>query len=246
MPQFRHRPGAPGPDPAVQLDRALTLVNEGVDVGEEHVTVRAQLHRLGYDEVRQLAAKIRGDAEDSTWPSDRTLRRWGQEGRVPDAALAEAIRRADQVARLGGVDEAARQLGRSRSTVYRWRRGEKVGADTADRVSKRDTAERRSSAGIPVNSDGEVIQPGWLNASGDVEVKGTSTSDTYERHRNIYGIQLDLETTRALVEARENGDEQGALAAIEAYLSTDYAQCEGYGDDYGWHFQNLDSFDVSW
>jgi hypothetical protein len=243
MPQFRRRPDSPPPDPVVRRANSIGKVAKGVDVGHDHVSTKAQLDRLGKDKVRELA-----EALGRQPPSDRTIRRWKQHGRIPHADVAKAVERADTVGRLGGAKQAAQQVGRSPKTMDQWAKSpnREMRPDAADKLTQAATAERRAAAGIPVTDDGEVSEPGYLYAEGDVEVKGSSTSATYERERNLHSIRLDLDTTRALVEAREQGDNDAALAAVEEYLSTNYAKCDGYGDDFGWHFTALKSFEVHW
>ena len=41
-------------------------------------------------------------------------------------------------------------------------------------------------------------------------------------------------------------EEDAALAAIEEFLSTNHAVCDGYGDEFGWHWENLDGFEIRW
>lgn len=240
MPQFRRKPGQQRNPNAMRADM-LNSVHRGIDVGEEHVSVRAQIKRLGRDEVRKAA-----EAVGRKPPSDRTLRRWAKNNRIPHPELRELVRRADQVQRAGGDEAAAQKWGRSVRTIRSWKSNpnHSLRDDAQDKVAETDLATRRSAAGIP-NVNGRITKPATVTVSGDVWVKGTSSSPTYEAHRNV-DKTLDLETTERVVEARERGDEAAALAAIEEFLSTNHAVCDGYGDEFGWHWENLDSFEIRW
>lgn len=242
MPQFRRKPGQQRNANAVRADM-LSSVHQGIDVGEEHVTVRAQIKRLGKDEIRKAAASVGGE---EGWPSDRTLRRWAKNNRIPNGDLAELVTRADKVQRAGGDEAAAKKWGRSVRTVRAWKTtpDRELRDDAQEKVEETDLATRRSAAGIP-NVNGRISKAATVTVSGDVWVKGTSSSPTYEAHRNVEKT-LDMETTERVVEARERGDEAAALAAIEEFLSQNHAACEGYGDEFGWHWDNLDSFEIRW
>lgn len=240
MPQFRYKPGAQR-NPAAIRAANLDSVHRGIEVGEEHVTVRAQIQRVGRDEVRRLAR-----AAGRKPPADRTLRRWAKNDRIPNDGLGQLVRRADQVQRAGGEDAAARTWGRTVRTVRAWKTDpdRDLRDDAQDKVDQSDLATRRTAAGIP-NVNGQINRPATVRVSGDVWVKGTSSSPTYEAHRNV-DKTLDMDTTQRVVEARERGDEATALASIEEFLSQNHAACEGYGDEFGWHWDNLDSFDLRW
>lgn len=241
MVQFRKRPGQERDAAAVQQGM-LEHVRRGVDVGADYTTVRAQLRRLGKDTVRHAARAV-----GRRPPSDRTLRRWGRNDHIPHADLRTLLQRQDQVHAAGGVEAAAQRWGRSPKTVRDW-------LSTPSRDMRRDarqasaqtgTAARRSAAGIPVDAGGQPTRPATVVARGDVWVKGTSASATYEATRNVVK-PLDMDTTNRVLAAREAGDERAALQAIEEYLSSNHAQCDEYGDDAGWHFDNLAQFDLSW
>lgn len=244
MPQFTRRPGQER-DPAQRQADNLAAVRRGVDVGREHVSVKEQLDRLGRDEIRKIGQQIAPDKPG--WPSDRTLRRWAKDNRVPHADLAARIKRADQVTRLGGDKEAAQKAGRSVATIKKWKADpdRKMKGDAETKFAQADRADRLSAAGIP-NKNGRLLKPAKIYAQGDVWVKGTASSPTYERGRTLDGIALDMEATERMVQAQEAGDEAGALAAVEEYLSKNYAACEEYDDASGWHFDGLGHFDVRW
>ncbi|SFE69516.1 hypothetical protein SAMN04487819_1282 [Actinopolyspora alba] len=241
MPQFRKE--GVRKDPAVREAAMRDAVRNGVDVGTDYASVRAQLHRLGKDGVRAAA-----QAAGHTPPSDRTIRRWAQQNRIPHERVAEAAQRADRVTRLGGVEAAAQQAGRSPKTVRDWMSNldRQMRGDAQSAMDSADTADRRSAAGIPVTSSGTPARGAVLFASGDVNVKGSSSSSAYERYRNVLGHSLDVGTTQRIVEAMEAGDEDAARTAAEEFLSTGYAECEGYGPDFGWHFESLDNFQLIW
>jgi hypothetical protein len=74
---------------------------------------------LGNEGLRQAAI----DA-GRTPPSDRTLRRWAQQGRIPHPDVLERAQRRAAIERLGGIDAVAAKIGRPRSAVSRYRSGE--------------------------------------------------------------------------------------------------------------------------
>jgi hypothetical protein len=238
MPQWR--PPTPK-DPADAQNRMRQEVRDGVPSGTSYLSTAKQLERLGTAEVRRIAEQM-GIAR-----SDSTLRRWRREGRIPIADLATAVKRHDQVQRMGGHAGAAEQMGRSKRTIDRWLAdpNHKLLGDAQKRVDGRDLAQSRSRAGVPVNHAGSVTKLPTLSASGPVTVKGDTDSEEYHADRNV-DVVLDEATTEAILAAAEAGDYDGARRAAEEYLSTHYAGCAGYGEDYGWHFDDLDGFELKW
>jgi len=192
-------------------------------------------------EVRGIAAGL-GIAR-----SERTIRRWRKEGRIPHTAVETLVQRADQVTRHGGIEEAAQQLGRTVPTMTTWLTDpdHELTPQARQQISDRDRTERRSSAGIPVKKDGSLARLPKLVASGNVWVKGDTDSDTYFAHRNV-DVLLDEETAEAILAASEAGDYFGARQAAEAFLSEYHAGCAGYSDEHGWHFDDLDEFKLQW
>lgn len=235
-------------DPAAQRAHMRDAVRNGIDVGTEqwhqHTSVRAQIQRIGKDGIRR-AARAAGYPP----PSDRTIRRWAQHDRVPHERVSEAVRRADRVTRMGGVHAAAQRAGRATKTITEWLSNpdRNMGSDALEAVDEVETEQRRSAAGIPLTTSGQIARPAKLTASGVANVKGTSTSSTYEHRRNIRLLELDIDTTNSIVTAMERGDPDAAQSAIESYLSTNHAQCEdGYTEDAGWHFMDLNTFEITW
>jgi len=80
------------------------------------VSVKQLRKELGNEGLRQAAI----DA-GRTPPSDRTLRRWAQQGRIPHPDVLERAQRRAAIERLGGLDAVAQKIGRSRSAVSRYR-----------------------------------------------------------------------------------------------------------------------------
>lgn len=238
MPQFR--PQRP-PDPQVVADRMRSEVHDGVPDTTIHLSASKQIERLGADETLQAAIKA-GQAR-----SPRTVRRWRQQGRIPDPNIAALVQRADQVKRWGGEAEAAKKLGISEQNVreYLDNPGHQLPPAAVSAADRADRHDKRSKAGIPVDRNGRLARLPRLKASGTVWVKGDTDSETYEAHRNV-DILLDEDTAEAILTAAELGDYDAAREAAEEYLSTHHAGCNGYGDDMGWHFEDLDSFDLEW
>jgi len=242
MPQRRAtRP----PDPQVVAARMTELVREGLPDTRSHLSVTAQIQRLGVPAVLGLTDSL-GEPR-----SDRTVRRWRQENRIPDERIATVVARADQVGRRGGVEAAADAFGVAAAAVTSWLADpdEELDEPAQQQVETHDRVERRTAAGLAVKQDGRLARRPRLFVEGDVWVKGDTDSDTYRAHRRVgFGdaVLLNDETAEAVLDACDRGDSAAALRAIEAYLSEYHAGCAGYGDDLGWHFEDLDAFRLEW
>ncbi|MBO0879036.1 MAG: hypothetical protein J2P17_01355 [Mycobacterium sp.] len=249
MPQFRAQP--PNKDVAARLMR--DKVREGVPDGSDYLDVTHQIRRLGVDAVRDIAAA------QGVSRSKRTIRRWRQYNCFPKAlsTVETLVRRQDQLQRLAERDhpaappeqtptQAAQSLNMPPTALDRYRTDPNytLPAATQNVLAGADVAQSRASVGIPVNRNtGDVLRSAKLKARGQVWVKGDTGSDEYRAHRNV-DIQLDKDTTNAILTATEEGDYDAARAAAEEFLSTHHAGCAGYDDNYGWHFDDLDDFDL--
>lgn len=238
MPQFRAVQPA---DPEVVAEQKRAEIRKGVPTATDHLSVTAMIQRIGVDEVRRIAADL-GMAR-----SARSVRRWRYEGRVPHSVIAELVKRVDQIERLGGPDRAADELGAPPEAIQQWLSdpNAELPEPAVEAVVGHDRAESRTRAGIPVDRTGRPTRRPRLVASGYANVKGDTSSEDDERDRSI-DITIDEDLADRILSATEEGDLDGALEAAEEFLSTNHASASGYGDDYGWHFESLDAFELKW
>ncbi|HEY9312913.1 MAG TPA: hypothetical protein VIQ49_11585, partial [Williamsia sp.] len=100
------------------VEKSKTVKTGGLAGLTSKVSVRQIRTQIGNDGLRQAAI----DA-GRTPPSDRTLRRWAQQGRIPHSDVAERAQRRAAIERLGGISAVAKKIGRSPSAVSRYRSG---------------------------------------------------------------------------------------------------------------------------
>lgn len=121
------------------------------------VSIKQIRSEIGNDGLRQAA--IDAGAKP---PSDRTLRRWAQQDRIPHASIAELAQRRAAIARLGGVNEVAKKIGRSPSSVRKYMSG-KTNELRNDAKSKLKAAK----AQVTMHQAG-VLNPDGTQGSGKV------------------------------------------------------------------------------
>jgi hypothetical protein len=238
MPQFK---ATQAPDPEVVAAQKRDEIRKGVTTGAEHLSITAMIRRLGVEQVREIAAGL-GLAR-----SARSVRRWRYESRVPNSVIAELVKRVDQIDRLGGAEAAADELGTPPDTIQQWLSNPdaELPKPAVETVAGHDRAEARTRAGIPVDRTGRPTRRPRLVASGYANVKGDTSSEDDSRDRSV-DITIDEGLADSILTATEAGDLDTALADVEEYLSTNHASASGYGDDYGWHFESLDAFELKW
>ncbi|GLY54825.1 hypothetical protein [Lentzea sp. NBRC 102530] len=238
MPQFKPVQKA---DPTIIANQKREVVRNGVHTGADHLSVTAMIQRLGTDEVRRIAAEL-GLAR-----SARSVRRWRYEGRVPHSLISEMVKRVDQIDRMGGTEAAAEEIGVPVEAVEAWTTSPdaELPEPATEAVTHHDRAESRTRAGIPVDRTGRPTRTPRLVISGHASVKGESSSDDDERDRSV-NVTIDEDLADSILTATESGDLDSALQAAEEYLSTEHAGCSGYGEDFGWHWESLDAFELKW
>lgn len=183
-------------------------------------------------------------------PSDRTLRRWAQQNRIPNAELAEALERRRFVKANGGTQTLARILGRSPSAVRRWVlgrqrsfRGDANAVATAARIR-----ERMIKAGM-MGPDGQMKAPS-IHMMASVEVRSAEHGYSYiTSARQINATaETPLPQSKAIELAAALVTNQTAtvLAIIEEHASTHYASFSDYNEDEGFHLDHIHSWNVDW
>lgn len=210
------------------------------------VSVREARKNLGTEGIR-AAAKAAG----RTPPSERTIRRWIQQDRVPDSKTAQILQRASFVQRSGGVKELAKQLGRSENSVRRWKNGkQELSGSAKTKLAKTkvtDVLKRRRA----IDKHG-VLKTPKITIKGDVDVRVAGSSYNNILTGRVMRFSSDTATslpgheTLALVQALMEGDHAKALVILETHASLNYAAFDAFGGGDGFHFTNIADFQVSW
>lgn len=212
------------------------------------VSVKELRHEIGDDGLRQAAI----DA-GRTPPSDRTLRRWAQQGRIPHAETAQLAQRRAAIERLGGVDAVAQQIGRSPSSVRRYLSGKthELRNDAKSKLSDAKAKDTMRKAGV-LKPDG-TPRVATIRVTGRVHVRNGDTAGYDYRTRTLdFGnsdVPFSAEESQALAAALANDDQARAVAILERHATLDYPESKGfdtYSDEFGFHFEAIDKLDVTW
>lgn len=204
--------------------------------------------QIGNEGLRQAAI----DA-GRTPPSNRTLRRWAQQGRIPHADVAERAQRRGAVNRLGGINTVASQIGRSPSAVRKYQSGQtnELRNDAKSKLASAKAKNVMSTAGI-LKPDG-TTKIATISVTGRVHVRNGDEQGYDYRTRTIdFGnsdVPFSEEESRALAEALANDDQARVVAILERHATLDYPENKGfddYSDEFGFHFDAIDSIDVTW
>ena len=214
------------------------------------VTPSAYLKTLDYDDICASAV-----AAGRKPPSKRTVRRWKQHNRIPDAKVAELIERRAIIERLGGVRAAAAALGRSTSAIYRWRSGASS-AMRADARARRNEAlallrlansgidPSRGAPRISFTADVKVIWQGDVDydyRESKAFVIGPPDGQDYAR-----GNSMSTPMIREFAIAMAQEDHARMVTILEEYTSTDVADFGVYDNATGFHFDSVGNIRVSW
>lgn len=212
------------------------------------VSVAQAREEIGSAGMRQAAI----DA-GRTPPSDRTLRRWAQENRVPHAEVAELMQRRAAIERLGGVQAVADKIGRSPSAVSRYQTGKtnELRHDATAKLKAAKAQEVMKKAGI-LRPDG-TPKRAIIRIHGRVGVRSGSEDGYDFRTRTMDFAASDtpfsVEESEALAAALANDDHARVVAIVERHATIDYPENKGfdvYSDDFGFHFENIESIDIDW
>lgn len=212
------------------------------------VSVKQLRNEIGNDGLRQAAI----DA-GRTSPSDRTLRRWAQQGRIPHAEIVELAQRRAAIARLGGVNAVAQQIGRSPSSVRKYMSGKtnELRNDAKSKLKAAKAKDTMEKAGV-LKPDG-TPKIATIRVTGRVHVRNGDEAGYDYRTRTLdFG---NSDTPFSAVESRElaaalaNDDQARVVAILERHATLDYPENKGfdvYGDQFGFHFDAIDKLDVTW
>lgn len=212
------------------------------------VSVKQIRTEIGNDGLRQAAV----DA-GRTPPSDRTLRRWAQQGRIPHAEVAELAQRRAAIARLGGVNEVARKIGRSPSSVRKYISGKtnELRNDARSKLKDVKAKDVMDKAGV-LNPDG-TPKIATIRVTGRVHVRnGDDTGYDYRTRTLDFGnsdVPFSAAESQALAAALANDDQARVVAILERHATIDYPENKGfdvYSDQFGFHFDAIDKIDVTW
>ncbi len=114
------------------------------------VPIKQMRSEIGNDGLRQAA--IDAGAKP---PSDRTLRRWAQQDRIPHTSIAELAQRRAAIARLGGGQRGGEE-DRSQPVV-----GAQVHVGKDQRVAQRRKVQAQGRKGSGHHAPGRRSQAGW-------------------------------------------------------------------------------------
>ncbi|MFX1760919.1 hypothetical protein PV766_23695 [Rhodococcus sp. As11] len=212
------------------------------------VSVRQIRTEIGNEGLRQASI----DA-GRTPPSDRTLRRWVQQGRIPHAEVAELAQRRAAIARLGGVNKVARKIGRSPSSVRKYISGKtnELRNDARSKLKDVKAKDVMGKAGV-FNPDG-TPKIATIRVTGRVHVRNGDEAGYDYRTRTLdFGnsdVPFSAVESEALAAALANDDQARVVAILERHATIDYPENKGfdvYSDQFGFHFDAIDSIDVTW
>ncbi|WP_458682516.1 hypothetical protein [Prescottella equi] len=212
------------------------------------VSVRQVRSEIGNDGLRQAAI----DAGRKP-PSDRTLRRWAQQGRIPNAETAELAQRRAAIERLGGVKAVAKKIGRDPSSVRKYLSGKtnELRNDAKSKLKAAKAKDTMQKAGV-LKPDG-TAKRAIIQVTGRVHVRSGDEIGYDYRTRTLDFANSDTPFSAAesqeLAAALANDDQARVVAILERHATIDYPENKGfdqYGDQFGFHFDAIDNLDVTW
>ncbi|WP_280428674.1 hypothetical protein [Nocardia brasiliensis] len=267
MAQHRPRPAAPGaaPDPTpipVKIDgwryhvadaaasTVASAARNSRSTGMRELGDMTDIETVSVQEAREVLLRkdIVAAASDAGEPrSLSSVTRWTKQNRIPSARTAELVRRRAFVARRGGLENLAHELGASVSSVSEWQSGRTNGfrgstATAFQRAQMRDARERTGK---------RPIAGATVTLSTTVEYRTVDSGTRWlvsEEHRGERSHHLSLTAADAetLATALHFGDHATATALMEARLTTDYGTFGTYGDAVGVHFLEVNVLDIKW
>jgi hypothetical protein len=212
------------------------------------VSIRQIRTEIGNDGLRQAAI----DA-GRTPPSDRTLRRWAQQNRIPHPDITELAQRRAAIGRLGGVNAVAKQIGRDPSSVRKYQSGQtnELRNDAKSKLNAVKAKETMRKAGV-LNPDG-TAKRAVIRVTGRVHVRSGDEAGYDYRTRTLDFANSDnpftAEESEQLAAALANDDQPRVVAILERHATLDYPENKGfdhYNDQFGFHFDAIDNIQVDW
>lgn len=213
-------------------------------------TVRDIRSSLGDRDIQRIV-----EATGKRAPSARTIRRWVQQDRIPDARVAEILERHRFVSETGGVAAVAARVGRSQSSVRKWVNGrqDNFRGSAKDDAARQRIEENMIRAGVMTTTG--IIKTVVITFKATVEVRYPGpdgyTYTTKDRQFNFDGARepesrLSPADTLELAEAVANNDHARVIAILEAHASTRYAAFEDYDDSSGFHIGSISGLSITW
>ncbi|GAA4485937.1 hypothetical protein GCM10023094_41490 [Rhodococcus olei] len=212
------------------------------------VSVRQVRSQIGNAGLRQAAI----DA-GRTPPSDRTLRRWAQQNRIPNPDIAELAQRRAAIDRLGGINAVAQQIGRTPSSVRKYQSGQTndLRNDAKSKLKAAKATDIMRKAGV-LRPDG-TPKRATIRVTGRVHVRNGDETGYDYRTRTLDFANSDtpfsVEESRELATALANDDQARVVAILERHATIDYPENKGfdrYTDQFGFHFDAIDNIHIDW
>lgn len=212
------------------------------------VSVRQVRSEIGNAGLRQAAI----DA-GRTPPSDRTLRRWAQQDRIPHAETAELAQRRAAIERLGGVKAVAKKIGRDPSSVRKYQSGQtnELRNDAKSKLKAAKAKDTMQKAGV-LKPDG-TSKRAIIQVTGRVHVRSGDETGYDYRTRTLDFANSDIpfsaDESRELAAALANDDQARVVAILERHATMDYPENKGfdrYNDQFGFHFDAIDNIQIDW
>ncbi|MFZ2528454.1 MAG: hypothetical protein WAX14_12490 [Rhodococcus sp. (in: high G+C Gram-positive bacteria)] len=212
------------------------------------VSVRELRKEIGDAGLRQAVVDAGGRE-----PSDRTLRRWAQQDRIPHSVVAALAQRRAAVERLGGVDSVAAQIGRSPSAVRKYMSGvtNELRNDARSKLKTAKAEHAMRKVGV-LRPDGST-KVATIRVTGRVCVRNGDDSGYDYRTRTLdFGnsdVPFSADESRELAAALVDDDQARVVAILERHATLDYPENKGfdvYNDRFGFHFEAIDKIDVTW
>ncbi|MCK0441188.1 hypothetical protein MUG78_17455 [Gordonia alkaliphila] len=218
-------------------------------------TIRDMLNNLTEEQIQRAATHA-----GRTAPSKRTVRRWKQQGRIPDPRTAELIARHDLINQIGGIDKAMDVLQRSRSALNAWLAGtsNKMRKDARARASDAKALQRLADSGIDPNT-----QTPRITFVADVMVLMSNEQYDYRRRKDFIlgpkahpsdrvgqdiakGNHMDRDTILAFAMAVARNDYATVVALLQEYTSLHVADFREFDNSAGFHFEHISKLRVLW
>ncbi|MDH6285032.1 hypothetical protein [Prescottella agglutinans] len=186
-------------------------------------------------------------------PSDRTLRRWAQQDRIPNAEIAELAQRRGAIGRLGGVKAVAKKIGRDPSSVRKYQSGQtnELRNDAKSKLKAVKAKDTMQKAGV-LKPDG-TAKRAVIRVTGRVHVRSGDEAGYDYRTRTLDFANSDTPFTAAesqeLAAALANDDQARVVAILERHATIDYPENKGfdrYNDQFGFHFDAIDNIQIDW
>ncbi|MET4614127.1 hypothetical protein ABIC28_005140 [Rhodococcus sp. PvR044] len=212
------------------------------------VSVKQMRGEVGKDGLRQAAIDATGKE-----PSDRTLRRWVQQDRIPDPQVAELAQRRAAVERLGGVDAVAAKIGRTASSVRKYQSGKTndLRNDAKSKLKAAKAKDTMQKAGV-LRPDG-TSKVATVQVTGRIHVRNGDEVGYDFRTRTLDFANSDspfsAEESQELAVALANDDQARVVAILERHATLDYPENKGfdiYSDKVGFHFDAIDDISIDW